>query len=94
MKSTVLLHYNILVKGTVQGVSYRFATQAKAHALNLTGLVKNLHSGDVYIECEGTEEQVNALIEWCHTGPLLAKVTEVIAEAGELKHYSTFEIKR
>jgi acylphosphatase len=87
-------HYNIIVKGLVQGVSYRFAAQAKAHEFNLTGLVKNLHNGDVYIECEGTEANINKLIEWCYTGPLLARVTEVQAEEAELKHFTNFEIKR
>lgn len=87
-------HYSIVVKGKVQGVSFRFATQAKAHQYNLTGFVKNLFNGDVYIECEGSENNINQLIEWCYTGPLLAKVTEVIAEEGELKHFQTFEIKR
>ncbi len=87
-------HYNITVKGKVQGVSFRFATQAKAHQFNLTGLVRNLHNGNVYIECEGKEDDINKLIEWCYTGPLLAKVTEVIAEEADLKHYTNFEIKR
>jgi acylphosphatase len=89
-----ILHYCITVKGKVQGVSYRFSAQAKAHEYHLTGLVKNLHNGDVYMECEGTEENINRLVEWCHTGPLLARVTEVIAEQGEVKGYETFEMKR
>ena len=87
-------HYNIIVKGNVQGVSYRFATLAKAIQLSLTGYVKNLPNGDVYIEVEGKEDNINKLIEWCYVGPPRAEVTEVFAEEGEVKEYRNFEIKK
>ena len=78
----------------MQGVSYRFATLAKAIQLGLTGLVKNLPNGDVYMEAEGKEENINKLIEWCYVGPPRAEVTEVHAQEGELKEYRNFEIKK
>lgn len=87
-------HYNIIVKGNVQGVSYRFAALAKAIQLSLTGYVKNLPNGDVYIETEGKEDNINKLIEWCYVGPPRAEVTEVFAEEGEIKEYRNFEIKK
>ena len=87
-------HYNITVKGHVQSVSYRFATLAKAIKLGLTGYVKNLPNGDVYIEAEGNEEKINKLIEWCYVGPPRAEVTEVFAEESEVKEYRNFEIKK
>lgn len=90
----MIRHYNITVKGKVQGVSYRFSAHAKALKLSLTGLVKNLANGDVYIEAEGTEENINKLIEWCYIGPPLAKVKEVFAEEQEVKGYRNFELKR
>lgn len=87
-------HYNIKVKGKVQGVAFRFSTHAKAIKLGLTGLVKNLPDGSVYIEAEGKEEAINSLIEWCYVGPPRAKVTEVDANEDEIKGYKTFELKR
>ncbi len=90
----MLHHYNITVKGKVHGVSYRFATLRKAHKLGLTGYVKNLHNGDVFIEAEGKEENINKLIEWCYIGPPAAEVTEVQAEEKELAHFRNFEIKK
>ena len=87
-------HYNIKVKGRVQGVSYRFATLTKALQLHLTGYVKNLHDETVYIEAEGDEENINKLIEWCYVGSPLAEVTEVFAEESEVKEYRNFEIKK
>ncbi len=87
-------HYNITVKGKVHGVGYRFLTHAKALKLGLTGLVKNLPDGTVYIEAEGKEDAINELIEWCYTGSPLSEVTEVGAVEAELKDYRNFEIKR
>ena len=68
--------------------------QATAQKLQLTGLVRNLHNGDVYIEAEGEEENVNQLIDWCYVGSPLSKVTEVNAEEQPLKNMETFELKR
>jgi acylphosphatase len=89
-----LIHYNITVKGRVQGVAYRFNAQAQATRYDLNGFVKNLPNGDVYIEAEGEEENINNFISWCQTGPRLAEVSEVIAEQGDLRQFSSFELKR
>ena len=87
-------HYNITIKGHVQGVSYRFSAMIKAQKLGLTGFVKNMHNGDVYIEAEGNDEKINQLLQWCYVGPPLADVKEVAAEEKEMKNFKTFEIKR
>lgn len=68
--------------------------QATAQKLQLTGLVRNLHNGDVYIEVEGEEDNINLLIDWCYVGSPLSKVTEVNAEEQPLKNMETFELKR
>lgn len=87
-------HYNIKVKGKVQGVAFRFSTHAQAIKLGLTGLVKNMPDGSVFIEAEGSEDAINRLIEWCYVGPPLSKVLEVDAVESEVKGYRTFELKR
>jgi acylphosphatase len=90
----LIRHYNITIRGKVQGVSYRFNAQARAHELDLTGYVKNTHDGAVYAEVEGKEENINRFIEWCYVGPRHAKVSEVKAEEGELSGYQTFEVRK
>jgi len=86
--------YKILVKGRVQGVSFRYNAQAAAHKYNLTGFVMNTHDGHVLAHAEGEEENIHKFIEWCNMGPRLAEVSEVKAEEQEPKGYQTFEIKR
>jgi acylphosphatase len=67
----------ILVRGLVQGVFYRYNTKRKADEFHLTGGVRNLRDGRVEIICEGTEENIGKLIEWCKRGPQGAVVEHV-----------------
>ena len=60
---------SIRVTGVVQGVYYRYYTKEVADELGLTGTVKNMPDGSVSIVCEGREEDVRRLIEWCRHGP-------------------------
>lgn len=86
--------YQIIVRGKVQGVNYRYNAQAMAHKCDLTGFVRNQFDGSVLIHAEGEEEGIHKFIAWCNTGPRLADVTEVQSEEQEPKGYQTFEIKR
>lgn len=90
----MIRHYNITIKGHVQGVSYRFNAQAKAHEFDLTGFVRNKSDGSVYAEVEGKEDNINKFIEWCYVGPRLATVSEVKAEEAEVIGYQTFEVRK
>jgi acylphosphatase len=85
----------ITVIGRVQGVYYRAYTEKRATELNLTGFVKNLSNGNVFIDVEGSAEDIKALIEWCYTGSPLALVRTVeIEDIPTLAGYTGFTIKR
>ena len=90
----MIRHYKILVKGKVQGVSYRFSAHAMANRFHLNGFVKNLPNGHVYIEAEGTDDNINKFLNWCYVGPPRAEVSEVEANEDVLRHFTSFEIKR
>lgn len=64
----------LYVSGLVQGVAYRVHAQQQAEQLHLSGLVKNLPDGRVYLEAQGPESSVEALIAWCRKGPSAARV--------------------
>ena len=72
-----------IVKGRVQGVSYRAFVRKQALKLGLTGYAKNLQDGSVEVCATGKPEHINSLLEKCRKGPLLARVTqlEIIPEA-------------
>jgi len=67
----------ILVTGLVQGVFYRHNTKRKADEFRLTGSVRNLRDGRVEVVCEGAEEDIGKLVEWCRRGPQGAVVEHV-----------------
>ena len=69
---------NLLIKGKVQGVYYRFAAKEQAEKLHITGWVKYISEGRVEIMATGTENNLRAFIDWCHKGPEKAFVTDVI----------------
>lgn len=90
----MIKHLNIRVYGRVQGVFYRATALEIATNLGLKGFVRNERDESVYIEAEGEEEKLNEFIDWCHIGPMRAKVEKVLTEEGKIKNYSNFELVR
>jgi len=76
MKSNV----NVIVSGQVQGVWFRASTKQKAEELGLTGWVRNTPCGDVEAVFEGEEEEVKKMIDWCRSGPPMAKVEKIMVK--------------
>ncbi len=86
-------HIKLTVKGRVQGVWFRANTKEQANNIGVKGFVKNLVNGDVYIEAEGIQEQLQLFVIWCKKGPRLAYVSEVIEQHADPKHFTCFEIR-
>lgn len=85
---------SIRVYGKVQGVFYRKYTREKAMALGLTGEVKNLPDGSVFIIATGTAEKLAALSDWTRTGPARANVSAVEIKEEPLQTFASFNITR
>jgi acylphosphatase len=68
---------HVFVSGTVQGVYYRASTRDAAKERNLDGWVRNLDDGRVEAVFEGPRDDVEELVEWCHTGSSAASVEAV-----------------
>lgn len=84
-----------IVRGRVQGVSYRAHTRAQAERRGLVGWVQNLPDGSVELEAQGPAPAVEALLAWCHDGPDLAAVSGVTVEARPLAAGETeFAVRR
>jgi len=84
----------VVVKGTVQGVNFRYYSQRQAVKFNITGWVKNLPDGSVAGLFEGEEQDVEAMVQWCRRGPPSAHVTELIAQPEEYRgEFSSFTVK-
>ncbi len=70
----------IVVRGRVQGVSFRAATLEKATIHGVEGWVRNRSDGSVEALLQGDEEEVRRVLDWARRGPPLASVTEVEEE--------------
>lgn len=67
----------VVVDGHVQGVFFRDTCRRRAHALGVSGWVRNCLDGSVEAVFEGPPEAVDQMVEWCHRGPSRAVVTKV-----------------
>lgn len=63
-----------IVRGWVQGVGFRAATQREALRLGLRGFAKNLPDGAVRVRAFGGESALDALAQFLARGPRFARV--------------------
>jgi acylphosphatase len=84
-----------VVRGQVQGVFFRGATQQKARELGVAGWVENLPDGGVIFHAEGDPGAVDALIAWARRGPEHARVDALELEDGAtLAGFGDFSVRR
>ncbi len=72
-----LLTIHAMIYGRVQGVSYRYWTQAEARKRSLLGWVRNRSDGSVEAVFSGSNEDVAAMLKACWSGPMLASVRDI-----------------
>lgn len=90
--TTQRLH--VLVRGRVQGVSFRWSTQQTASRLGLTGYVRNRLDGGVEVVAEGSRPLLETLLAFLEVGPPAAQVAGVAVEwQPATAEFATFEIR-
>lgn len=65
----------VVVRGSVQGVGYRYSARLVAERAGVTGWVRNRDDGTVEAEVQGEPTQVDAVLAWMAQGPPGAQVT-------------------
>jgi acylphosphatase len=65
-----------------------------AALLHVNGWVRNLHDGRVEAIFEGSPSPVEEMIRWCHQGPPVAQVNQVVVEYGAAEGIKGFEVER
>ncbi len=85
---------HLFISGRVQGVGFRYNTRKKARNLGVSGWVKNLDDGRVEVVAEGDENKLESLIDFCHKGPLMAKVNNVeVSEEEPTGEFDDFNVE-
>jgi acylphosphatase len=88
-------HIKFQIRGRVQGVGFRFSCMEAAYKFNIKGFVmNNPDRKSIYIEAEGEEDDLNEFRKWCNKGPVWARIKDCSEVEGELKHFTSFEIRR
>jgi acylphosphatase len=67
----------VRINGRVQGVSFRDSCRREAVGRGVSGWISNRDDGAVEAVFEGRRQAVEAVIDWCRTGPAWAEVTAV-----------------
>ncbi|PWU68700.1 acylphosphatase [Gracilibacillus dipsosauri] len=89
-------HIHAIVNGRVQGVGFRYFTQATAAEYQIVGWVKNLSNGSVEIKAKGDVGNIERFLQKIRQGPsMFAKVSSIDIEELPLEDhdYQRFEIK-
>ena len=68
---------HLIIRGRVQGVGFRYSLCQEALRLGLAGWVRNRQDGSVEAVAQGTNDALDALLDWARTGPSMAHVTEI-----------------
>lgn len=90
-----MMSRRLRIRGTVQGVGYRYALRREALKLGVTGWVRNRADGSVEALVQGGTREIDAITAWVRTGPPAARVTEVViepAEAAEARPHKGFDL--
>ena len=82
------------IKGYVQGVGFRYATQREAQRLGLNGWVRNCPDQTVKAEATGSNDMLDVFEQWLHHGPLGAKVEQVESSVVDNNDSSDREVHR
>ena len=81
---TPTLTRHLRITGRVQGVGYRWSLARQARALGLAGWVRNRLDGSVEALAQGPAPAMQALIDWAHQGPEMARVDGVQVTPAEV----------
>ncbi len=83
----------VVVHGDVQGVFFRDSTRRKASSRGVAGWVRNNPDGSVEAVFEGEPDAVQAMVDFCRSGPRGAEVDHVDEHDEEPEGLSGFEVR-
>lgn len=83
---------HVWIEGQVQGVGYRDSTRQQANQRNIKGWVRNLPTGEVEAVFVGSQQALESMLEWCHSGPPAAQVTNVRVQTEPPETYLDFRV--
>jgi len=84
----------VRIRGRVQGVFFRGATEREAQRAGVAGWVRNCGDGSVEAAFEGPRQAVEELLAFCHRGPAAARVASVEVAEETPRGEAGFSVRR
>ena len=85
---------SLIVKGKVQGVSFRWFTVRAGRELGLNGYAKNRADGTVEVQAVGRKIDCDSLIDQVKQGSAMSQVDDVeISWVNANENFTDFEIR-
>ena len=76
-EEAVMKSVDVVVSGAVQGVYFRSSARREGALRGLRGWVRNQGDGSVSLRLQGSDEAVDAMLDWCREGPPAARVSRL-----------------
>lgn len=77
----------------MQGVFFRDSVRSEATSRGVAGWVRNCSDGTVEAVFEGDPDEVDALVEFCRSGPGSSDVSSLDVASEEAESLSGFEVR-
>ena len=89
-----MVHYEITIKGRVQGVGFRQFVKQKALDFGIKGWVKNMPDGSVLVKAEASEKDMEPFVDHLRRGPSMSRVDNFLKDKMNVTSgFSDFGIK-
>jgi acylphosphatase len=88
-----VVRYRVFVSGRVQGVFFRDTCRQVAEEHGVGGWVRNLPDGRVEAVFEGTQDDVQKLVDWTRHGPRRAAVADIWVRQEQPEGLGTFQVR-
>jgi len=83
-----------IIRGSVQGVGFRYFVTGRAQALGLHGYARNTSHGDVEVAAQGPRPALERLLAQLRQGPSAAEVHQIQTTWREpTEHFRGFHIR-
>lgn len=91
--NTKIIRKHFFFKGRVQCVGFRYLAQNAASLYSVTGWVKNLYDGSVEMEAQGTEEDIDKVVQTLQDSRYIVINDMYVADRQPDPHETLFRIK-
>jgi len=87
-----IINLGIFIQGNFINTGFRFSTMKEAYNIGVKGIVKYTGEGAIYIEAEGSKDQLNKFTNWCKTIKQENRNSNLQISEKDINNYKEFNI--